>query len=156
MRLVSIAVAIALFGCGEKEGSEGGGSGAAARGSHECKITVAPAGDPRKIIGSGPTEEEAWEAACAELPEGERDGCKDPDRWSSVMGTMTMNGEETKTVNLTERKPENDAVATSSESSEDACQKARLEACKAAGADGDCVESGDFEERGRRASSTSM
>jgi hypothetical protein len=155
MRLVSIAVAIALFGCGKKEGSDGE-SAAAARGSHECKIIVAPAGDPRKLRGSGPTEEEAWEAVCAELPEEDRDGCRDPDRWRSQVATMTMNDEETKTVNLEERKPEHEAKATSAESSDDACHKARLDACKAAGADGDCVESGDFEERGRMASSTSM
>jgi hypothetical protein len=153
MKILAMLVLTALVAaCGKKE--EGGEKAATTRSrTHDCRIIIAAAGEPQKFRGGGASEDAAWAAVCAELPEARRGDCRNQDLFAAQTATLTMNDQPTITVELTEKKASHEAKATSGESQDDACQRARADACKAAGADGDCVASGAFEETGRMAGS---
>ena len=155
MKIATLMILAGLAaGCGKKDegGEKAGEQAGAPRKNHECRIIIGPAGEPPVFRGSGPTEEAAWAAVCAELPEARRGDCRDGDQFSAQTATMTMNDQPTFNVQLTEKRPSHEARATSTESTDAACQQARLDACKAAAAEGDCVASGAFQETGRMAS----
>ena len=132
---------------------------------YRCKITVAEKeGEPEKYKGdaSGTDEaavdKEAWDAACAALPEADRPDCRNKDKfaWASGGGSSTINGAKqfSKTITLTRvvKPKESEAEVESDASDEAACTEALAKACEAAGAKGDCVAAGTHTQRGRRSS----
>lgn len=124
--------------------------------SHTCKIIVAAAVGDTKYKGNAATEDEAWAAACEQIPEEQRGDCKNEDKFSKQTTEVTVNDEKQYNVVLKPKAQEFEAEKESTESSEAACKAALEEACKAAGSEGDCVASGKFEKRGEMASSTAV
>jgi hypothetical protein len=97
-------------------------------------------------------EKAAWADACAKVPEAQRTDCKKDSpkfTWSAGGGTFTVNGKTSvsKNITVTERTDGFAGKATSDKSADDAHAAALAQACKAAGASGDCVASGAYEER---------
>jgi hypothetical protein len=132
---------------------------------YRCKITVAETeGEPETYKGrasgtdEAAVEKEAWDAACAALPEADRAECRNRDAfaWASGGGSSTVDGVETfsRTITLTRvvRPKESEAEVESDASDEAACTEALAKACEAAGAKGDCVAAGTLTQRGRRSS----
>ena len=124
--------------------------------SHTCKIIVAEAVGDTKYKGNAATEDEAWSAACEQIPEDQRGECKNAEKFSKQTTEVTVNDEKQYNVVLKPKAVEFEAEKESSESTEAACKAALEEACKAAGSEGDCVASGKFEKRGEMASSTAV
>lgn len=162
--LTPVLVALALAGCDAKKDEA---PKTTTKTVHECTITVAEkAGEPETFKGKADgadekaVEKEAWDAACAALPEADRPDCRDTKKfkWASGGGSATSNGvtNYSRTITLTRvvTPKEFEASSKSDESEDAACKDALTEACKAAGATGDCVAAGSHDRRGLKASKT--
>ncbi|MEZ4450121.1 MAG: hypothetical protein R3B09_11645 [Nannocystaceae bacterium] len=133
---------------------------------HKCMIQVAPAGDPAKFEGTAQGEDEtvvleaAWTDVCAKLPEADKPTCKDDGKWevmiSGASGTLDGKTNYNKNVVLKARVETKDGSAESDKTMEDACKAATIEACKAAGAEGDCIAAGTHQKRGESSSTSTQ
>jgi hypothetical protein len=164
--LLAGALSWSLTACDSGDENKGGDAKAAApKTVYACKITVAAkAGPPETFKGQAQTadekeaEDKAWEDVCSKLPEADTASCRDNDKFKWALGGMSteVDGvtQYSKTITLTRavKAEEFDGEHESEESSEAACTEALALACKAAGAEGDCVEAGSHEQRGRRES----
>jgi len=159
----TLTAALTLSACGEPN------KAAAATtevDSHSCEVRVAAKAAPARYEGraEGPdeakVEEEAWADVCAKLPEELRESCRDESKWSvsSSGGSASAGGPTTfsKKITLEQKMEEKifSGQAASHTSLDEACAAATLAACKAAGAEGDCVAAGSFESRGRSSQTT--
>lgn len=161
--MTMMTLAAALGGCGEAK--EAAAAPATVE-SHSCTVKVAAKASPVIYEGraEGPdrekVEEAAWADVCAKLPAALRESCKDESKWSmSISGGSASAGGPTtfsKTITLQEKVEERvfSGEAASQASLDEACAAATLAACKAAGAEGDCVAAGLFEPRGRSSQTT--
>jgi hypothetical protein len=123
--------------------------------SHQCRVIIAAAGQAAGAISgqaSAPSEveatEQAFRAACRQLSPAERPACRDSTRWHPTITVERTEGGAGIMVSVVLRPAEPPQVigqARSTESSFHACHHATLDACRKAGAEGDCVAAGAFE-----------
>lgn len=153
----SFSLSLMLAACGgEAEKSDEKAEKAAPVKTHTCKIIVAEDHGDTKYKGNAKTEDEAWAAACEQVPEAQRGDCKNPEKFTKSTTEMTVNDETQFNVALVPATVNFEGESESTESSEAACKAALEAACKAAGAEGDCVASGKFEMTGEMASSQTV
>jgi hypothetical protein len=132
--------------------------------TYRCAIQIAgkPQGGPIDASASGPDKDkataDAWTAVCGKLPAADQPDCKNTKKWlaSVTDGSATSGGATTytATIRLERVLPSYSGKQTSETSQDDACKAALLDACKQAGATGDCVASGAFDQQGMSASSS--
>lgn len=120
--------------------------------AHECTVALQPTGLRPVAKGVAEAEdretatERSFVAACEGLPEAARGSCRDESQYKPVRVTAitVLDGQQTYqvTTQLQLASARHEQKASSSESLEAACLAARLAACEAAGAEGDCVAAG--------------
>ena len=160
---IAIALALALPACGKKteSGSEAGAGSAST--TYDCKIfikkKVAPPVEGHATdADEAKATEAAWKDACSKLAAPDQPDCRNKDKWSPAIsnGSMTFNGKKssTVTIKLEQNADQITGKGKSAKSEDDACRQATEDACKKAGASGDCVAAGGFEQQGRSTEST--
>lgn len=133
---------------------------------HRCSVQIVPADAPTGAEGKASGEDEAavldaaFADACAKLPEDARADCKDEGKFEVTIagGSATADGKTnyTKTVTLKAKVATVEGRGTSTTSKDEACAAAVAEACKAAGASGDCVAAGTHQKRGESSSTATQ
>ena len=126
---------------------------------HQCRVIIAASGRSAETItgqATSPSEveatEQAYREACRQLSPAERPACRDSARWHPTITVKPAAGGSRVAVSVALRPAEPPQVigeASSTESDSHACHHAILDACKKAGAEGDCVEAGGFEILGK-------
>lgn len=152
--------------CGKGDGGQAGGKASGGpKVKYECRIDIRKKpGDPIKASASAPAaeeaEEKAWAEVCGKLAPDDQPNCKDPEKWraQTTRASMAAGGPVTHTVTIElRRKVDRHTGRGESTADEDAaCRTALADACKQAGATGDCVAAGDFEEVGQSTSKTTL
>jgi hypothetical protein len=159
---IALALAVAATACGKKNDS----AGSAPSGGTEYGCTIfikkKATGAPVQGQATDPDEakatEAAWKDACGKLAAADQPDCQNKDKWTAAVstGSMTMNGKKssTVTIKLEQNVPQVKGKAKSSTSEDDACKQAVADACKKAGAAGDCLAAGGFEQQGKSTEKT--
>lgn len=150
---VAASLVFAVAACGKK------GDG----GNYGCEIfikkkTAAPVEGRASDADAATATEAAWKNVCSKLAAADQPDCRNKDKWSPAIsnGSMTMNGKTTSTVTikLQQDAPQLKGKGKSTTSQDDACKQATEAACKQAGASGDCVAAGGFEQQGKSTESS--
>ena len=133
---------------------------------HRCTVQIAAAGEPTRVEGEASGEDEAaaleaaYADACTRLPEDARADCKDEGKFEVMIagGSATADGKTnySKTVTLKAKVATVEGRGASTKSKDEACAAAVAEACKAAGATGDCVAAGTHQKRGESSSTATQ
>ena len=158
----ALLLSFLLLACSKKaDNSAAKGSAAAEKPAsggtvYTCFDQIAAKAETFEGTSSGPDEKkaeaEAWATACAKLPAADQPNCHDASKFDVAQsgGSAGAGGKTTytKTIKLTSHVETVQAEAKSNVSSDEACKAARVDACKKAGAEGDCVAGGKFEQKG--------
>jgi Na+-transporting NADH:ubiquinone oxidoreductase subunit NqrF len=157
---LGVAGLLVLAACGKKDDSGAGGGGAS---SYKCKIFIKKKAAPPIEASASDADkakatDAAWKAACDKLPAADQADCHNKDKWSAQVSeaTMTANGTSSTTITLKleQQMPELKGKGVATTNKDDACAAALADACKAAGAQGDCVAAGGYEQTGKSVEST--
>lgn len=160
---LAVALVFAGLGCSKKdEGSKDKGKsatkGAGNEYTYDCKIFIRQKAPPpiKGKVKMGLEDEaaakaEALKAACDQLPEAERAACPDKKKyrvqWVSASASSGGKTFHSPNVTLQAKVAEHKGKASGADKDK-ACKDATTAACKAAGAGGDCVSSGKWEQSG--------